>query len=92
MAKERYLQELEEEIRKKNEYEEHIKQLEMKENELIEVLQNTNNIEMQALESLKKVLNGDTPDFLEESMNESNSRIDESVKSNNSYHKDSFKF
>ena len=67
MAKERYLAELEEELRKKNEYEERIRELEKKESELIEVLQNTNQAEMQALEGLKQVLNGDTGDFANES-------------------------
>ena len=92
MAKERYLQELEEELKKKTEYETKIRELEVRENELIEILQNTNQVEMHALEGLKKVLNGDMPDFLENSMNESYSRIEESYRESNEYKKDDFKF
>lgn len=91
MAKERYLQELEEEIKKKNEYDIRIRDLETKESELIEVLQNTNQIEMQALEGLKKVLNGDAPDFLEESVNESHND-EEDIRESTTFKKESFRF
>lgn len=59
--------ELEEELRKKNEYEERIVELKAKESELIEVLQSTNQAEMQALEGLKQVLNGENVEFMDES-------------------------
>lgn len=92
MAKERYLQELEDELKKKNEYESRIKELEEKENELIEILQNTNNAEVQALDGLKKVLNGDSPDFFDDSINESQDYNDESIRVSNTYQHDDFKF
>ena len=52
---------------KKNEYEEKIAELKKKEGELLEVLQSANHEEMQALEGLKQVLTGETPEFLEQS-------------------------
>ncbi len=44
---------------KKDELERRIRDLEAKENELINALKNTNNLEMLAMEDLKKILNGE---------------------------------
>ncbi len=58
-AKKRYLENIETEISKKDELEKRIKDLESKENELINALKNTNQLEMLAMEDLKKILNGE---------------------------------
>jgi hypothetical protein len=46
-------------LSKKDELERRIRDLEAKESELINALKNTNNLEMMAMEDLKKILNGE---------------------------------
>ncbi len=65
VAKKRYLEDVNDELEKKNELETKIKDLEKKENALIEALQQSNQLEMMAMEDLKKVINGEEPDFLQ---------------------------
>lgn len=74
--------ELDEELRRKNEYEARIRELESKESELIEVLQSTNAEEMQALEGLKQVLNGDTSEIMDESFTSSAEKRDSELRGN----------
>ena len=65
-AKQRYMSQINDELDKKNEAEQKIKDLEKKENELIELLQKTNKLELLAMEDLKKILNGDSPEFFDD--------------------------
>jgi hypothetical protein len=53
------LENIELELSKKEELEKRIRDLEAKESELINALKNTNNLEMLAMEDLKKILNGE---------------------------------
>ena len=92
MARERYLKELDEETKRKNEYEQKIRELESKENELIENLQNVNNMEIQAMERLQKIMTGEAVDLFEDSGNELNSMVDESLRGSNVCQKEDFKF
>ena len=65
-AKQRYMSQINDELDRKNEAEQKIKDLEKKENELIELLQKTNKLELLAMEDLKKILNGDSPEFFDD--------------------------
>ena len=58
-AKKRYFENIETELGKKDELERRIRDLEAKENELINVLKDTNNLELLAMEDLKKILSGE---------------------------------
>ena len=60
------MSQINDELDKKNEAEQKIKDLEKKENELIELLQKTNKLELLAMEDLKKILNGDSPEFFDD--------------------------
>ena len=53
------MESIESEVIKKEELEKRIRELEAKENELINALKNTNQLEMLAMEDLKKILNGE---------------------------------
>ena len=53
------MENIELELSKKEELEKRIRDLEAKESELINALKNTNNLEMLAMEDLKKILNGE---------------------------------
>ena len=63
------MMEVEEEIKKKNEADQKIFELEQKENELIELLQKSNKLELLAMEDLKKIINGDQPEFFDDLIN-----------------------
>ena len=69
LAKKRYANNVKMEIEKKSEVEDRIKDLERKENELIEMLQKTNQLELLAMEDLKKVLNDENPEFFKDLLN-----------------------
>ena len=71
------MSQINDELDKKNEAEQKIKDLEKKENELIELLQKTNKLELLAMEDLKKILNGDSPEFFDDLV------IEEDVKAEN---------
>ena len=60
------MSQINDELDRKNEAEQKIKDLEKKENELIELLQKTNKLELLAMEDLKKILNGDSPEFFDD--------------------------
>ena len=60
------MRQINDELDKNNEAEQKIKALEKKENELIELLQKTNKLELLAMEDLKKILNGDSPEFFDD--------------------------
>ena len=78
-AKERILRQLEEETNRKNEIESRIAELEGKESQLIEDLQGTNEMEVNAMEDLKKVLNGEMTDSLDKTLNVPKYNLNKSV-------------
>lgn len=70
LVKERYLREYEEERRKKEELEEKVRSFELKEEKMIDVLKQTNDAQLKVIESLRRMVNGDPPNILEESMDD----------------------
>lgn len=65
-AKKRYIENINDELGKKNEAEDKIKELENKESELIRLLQKTNELEVMAMEDLQKIINGENPEFFDD--------------------------
>lgn len=65
-AKKRYFENINEELEKKTEAQQKIKDLENKESELIKLLQKTNELEVMAMEDLQKIINGENPEFFDD--------------------------
>ncbi len=70
---------IEEERRLKEEVDNQVKGLEERESEQIEYLKNTNDLELEAMEDLKNVLNGEFPDHLDRELNVPRYNINKSV-------------
>ena len=70
---------IEKERRLKEEVDQQINGLEQRESEFIENLKNTNNLEMEAMDDLKNVLNGEFPDHLNKELNVPRFNINKSI-------------